>query len=100
MAIAVLALGCSAGDRVPDPPITKSPVIDAAPGPIDVAWAASADSSRDGYEDLASGELREETTRMQLAERTGGAWLIWFTDLPEQEEGVYYTVISEVSFRS
>ena len=65
-----------------------------------IAWAASADSSRDGYEDLASGELREETTRMQLAERTGGAWLIWFTDLPEQEAGVYYTVISEVSFRS
>jgi hypothetical protein len=80
------------------------------PGTIDVigstgtrytiAWAATAASSRADYEDVASGDLRDGTTRMQLAERPDGVWLLWFTDLPEQEEGVYYTVINEVVFRS
>ena len=65
-----------------------------------IAWAASAELDRSQYEDVATGELREGTTRMQLAERTAGVWLLWFTDLPEQEEGVYYTVINEVVFRS
>jgi len=65
-----------------------------------IAWAASDATDRDEYEDVVSGELRDGTTRMQLAERDGGVWLLWFTDLPEQEEGVYYAVISEVVFRS
>jgi len=65
-----------------------------------VAWGPSADSSRPDYEDVASGELREGSTRMQLAGRDGGVWLLWMTDLPEQEEGVFYAVINEVVFRS
>lgn len=65
-----------------------------------IAWAASPAAGRDDYEDVVSGELRDGTTRMQLATRDGGAWLLWFTDLPQQEEGVYYTVIGEVVFRS
>lgn len=65
-----------------------------------IAWADSSNTAREGYEDVVSGELRAGTTRMQLTDRSGGVWLLWFTDLPEQEEGVYYTVISEVVFRS
>ena len=75
-------------------------VIGSAGTRYTVAWAASAESSRGAYEDVATGELREETPRMQLTAKNGGVWLLWFTDLPEQEEGVYYTVISEVVFRS
>jgi len=84
--------------------------VDGSPATVDVigsvgtrytiAWAASADLDRSQYEDVATGELRDGITRMQLAEKTAGVWLLWFTDLPEQEEGVYYTVISEVVFRS
>jgi hypothetical protein len=84
--------------------------VDGSPATVDIigsagtrytlAWAASADLDRSEYEDVAAGELREGTTRMQLTDRTGGVWLLWFTDLPEQEEGVYYTVINEVVFRS
>lgn len=65
-----------------------------------IAWAPAANSNRNEYEDVATGELLEGSTRMQLAERAGGVWLLWFTDLPEQEVGVYYTVIDEVVFRS
>ena len=65
-----------------------------------IAWSSSASSARDEFEDIVSGELRDGTTRMQLAEKDGGVWLLWFTDLPEQEDGVFYTVIEEVVFRS
>ena len=75
-------------------------VIGSAGTRYTVAWAASAEAPRTEYEDVATGELRQETTRMQLTDKDGGVWLLWFTDLPEQEEGVYYTVISEVVFRS
>jgi serine/threonine protein kinase len=65
-----------------------------------VAWADSAAAGLEEYEDVVAGELREGTTRMQLAERDGGVWLLWLTDLPEQEDGVYFSNISEVVFRS
>jgi serine/threonine protein kinase len=65
-----------------------------------VAWSASAAASREEYEDVVAGELREGTTRMQLTERDGGVWLLWLTDLPEREEGVYFSNIAEVVFRS
>lgn len=75
-------------------------VIGSAGTRYTIAWTSLADASRADYEDVVTGELRDGTTRMQLTERSGGFWLLWFTDLPEQEEGVYYTVINEVVFRS
>jgi len=84
--------------------------VEAQPSTVDVigtegtqytiGWAESAAIPRDDFEDVVSGELRQGTTRMQLAERDGGVWLLWFTDLPEQEAGVFYTTIDEVVFRS
>jgi len=65
-----------------------------------VAWASSATAEREEFEDVVAGELREGTTRMQLTERDGGVWLLWLTDLPEREDGVYFSNISEVVFRS
>lgn len=65
-----------------------------------IAWAEDPDSDREEFEDVVSGQLLDGTTRMQLADRDGGVWLLWFTDLPEQDDGAFYTVISEVSFRS
>ncbi len=85
--------------EVADRPSTLD-VIGAEGTQYTIAWAQSAGVPRDEFEDVVSGELRQGTTRMQLAERDGGVWLLWFTDLPEQEDGVYYTTIDEVVFRS
>lgn len=85
--------------RVDDRPTTVD-VLGTAGTRYTIAWAESGDADRDSFEDVVSGELREGTTRMQLAQREGGVWLLWFTDLPEQEEGVFYTTIDEVVFRS
>lgn len=84
--------------------------LDTSPATVDVVgtagtqytvgWSESPAAEREDYEDVVSGELRDGATRMQLAARDGGVWLLWFTDLPEQEEGVFYTSVSEVVFRS
>ena len=65
-----------------------------------VGWAADPSDDPNEFESLVAGELIEGTTRMQLPSREGGIWLLWFTDLPEAEEGVFYTTVSEVVFRS
>ena len=75
-------------------------VVGAAGTRYTIAWAPAADASREEFEDVVTGELLEGSTRMQLGDRAGGAWLLWFTDLPEQEDGVFYTVVNEVVFRS
>lgn len=85
--------------EVPDRPGTVD-VIGTTGTQYTIAWAADGNVSREEYEDVVSGELRDGTTRMQLAQRDGGVWLLWLTDLPEQEDGVFYTVIDEVVFRS
>lgn len=85
--------------EVADVPATVD-VVGTAGTLYTIAWAPSRDAAREEFEDVVSGELRDGSTRMQLAARDGGAWLLWFTDLPQQEEGVFYTVISEVTFRS
>lgn len=36
--------------------------------------------------------------RIQLPLREGGRWLLWFTDLPEQEDGSYQTAVTGVRF--
>lgn len=65
-----------------------------------IAWAESSAADRESFEDVVSGELREGATRMQLTAREGGIWLLWLSDLPEQEEGIFYAVIADVVFRS
>ncbi len=84
---------------VEDTPATLD-VVGTAGTQYTIGWAGSTSVGRDDFEDVVSGELREGTTRMQLVERAGGVWLLWLTDLPEQEEGVFFTVIREVVFRS
>jgi hypothetical protein len=84
---------------VTDQPATVD-VIGSAGTQYTIGWAPSAAASREDFEDVVAGELREGTTRMQLVARPDGVWLLWLTDLPEQEDGVYFSAISEVVFRS
>ena len=84
---------------VSDQPATVD-VVGTAGTQYTIGWAPSPDVSRADFEDVVAGELRDGTTRMQLTQRQGGVWLLWLTDLPEQEEGVFFSVISEVVFRS
>ena len=51
----------------------------------------------DGWERLASGRVSGERVVTQIPERDNGFWLLWFTDLPPQEDG-FYASVAEVRF--
>lgn len=66
-----------------------------------IMWAASLPAGGiSGWERLASGTVSGGRIATQVPERIGGLWLLWFTDLPAQNdpEG-FYAFISEVRFR-
>ncbi len=51
------------------------------------------------WETVAAGVLEEGPTSFELAERTGGLWLIWLTGVAEQDEGEFhYSFLQEVRF--
>jgi serine/threonine protein kinase len=51
----------------------------------------------DGWERLASGRVSGQRITTQLPDRRGGFWLLWFTDLPPQDDG-FYADVAEVRF--
>lgn len=61
-------------------------------------WAASLPANGvDGWERLASGTVSGERLVAQVPERENGFWLLWFTDLPAQDDG-FYAAVAEVRF--
>lgn len=61
-------------------------------------WASSLPANGiDGWERLASGSVSGERIDAQIPERDNGFWLLWFTDLPPQEDG-FYASLAEVRF--
>lgn len=61
-------------------------------------WASALPSNGvDGWERLASGQVSGERVATQVPERDDGFWLLWFTDLPAQEDG-FYASLAEVRF--
>jgi hypothetical protein len=63
-------------------------------------WAAEVPQRFDSWEGVASGTVLGGSARIQLPPREDGAWLLWLTDLPDQENGEYfYGYLYEVRFR-
>jgi hypothetical protein len=61
-------------------------------------WTSALPASGvEGWERLASGRVSGQRITTQLPDRAGGFWLLWFTDLPPQDDG-YYTSVAEVRF--
>jgi hypothetical protein len=65
---------------------------------FEVGWAATAPTGNADWEALSAGTLEGGSAAIQLPPRDGGVWLLWLTSLPEQESGVFYGEISEVTF--
>ena len=82
--------------------------VSGAPGSIEfrsspetgysVLWAETIPPDFDGWEAIGSGTVFDAPARLQLPDRDGGVWLLWFTDVPEQALDEFYTVVSEVTF--
>lgn len=64
----------------------------------EVAWSAS-DPDPDTWEVLVRGRVDAATPRHQLPHRSGGWWVVWFTELPFVDVDDHSTQVAEVRFR-
>lgn len=79
---------------------TQVELVDMSVGTVfEIAWAQRLPGRPGDWETVASGNALGGTAMIQLPARQDGVWLIWFTDLPPQDEG-FFAAISEVRFRS
>lgn len=82
--------------------------VSGAPGSIElrassgtgysVLWAETVPAEFSGWETIGAGNVLDAPATMQLPDRDGGVWLLWFTEIPEQTADEFFTVVSEVTF--
>jgi hypothetical protein len=65
----------------------------------EITWAEAAPDPA-SWEVLIRAMVGPATPRHQLPERTGGTWVIWFTDLPFLAVDDHSTQVAEVRFRA
>lgn len=61
-----------------------------------VAWNATVPDVPGEWDRIGAAQILTGTTRLDVAHREEGFWLIWLTMLPEQSDGNYGTSISEI----
>lgn len=64
----------------------------------EVAWSAS-DPDPSTWEVIVRGRVDAGTPRHQIPARSGGWWVVWFTDLPFIDVDDHSTQVAEVRFR-
>jgi serine/threonine protein kinase len=64
-----------------------------------VLWAETVPAEFGGWQAIGSGTVFDAPSVLQLPDRDGGIWLVWFTDLPEQALDEFFTEVSEITFR-
>src|SRR5690606_20904160 len=62
---------------------------------LEIRWAERVSDDLGDYEVVGRLSSQPGTTSLQLPTRSGGSWLIWFTDLPPHE-GDYQASLSEL----
>ncbi len=61
-----------------------------------VAWNATLPDVPGDWERLGAAQILTGTTRLDVAHREEGFWLIWITSLPQRTDGSYGTSIAEI----
>ena len=84
--------------------------VDGSPSGVDITgirngtvwelrWSPAAAAALADWTGVAEGTVRDGQLSADLPEQAGGVWLIWFTDLPADNEGTYNSTVAEVRFR-
>ncbi len=63
-----------------------------------IRWASAVPDDPGGWEELTSGSALGVQVEVQLPARDAGVWLLWIVDVPEQEDGVFFAEIGNVTF--
>ncbi|MDH3517870.1 MAG: hypothetical protein OEM66_02995 [Acidimicrobiia bacterium] len=66
---------------------------------FELRWAPQMAATLDQWTVVSSGTVRGALTAIEFPARDGGVWLVWFTDLPTNDEGTYSSALAEVRFR-
>lgn len=70
-----------------------------SPGVVfQVFWSESRPPEPAQWDQIASGRFEGAPLVIQLPSRDGGNWLLWFTSLPGQPDGDYWTTVGEIRF--
>ncbi|MGH8957858.1 MAG: hypothetical protein ACRDVK_04195, partial [Acidimicrobiia bacterium] len=67
---------------------------------ISVRWSTERPDDPGGWEIIATGRTEGGPLTIQLPDRNGGNWLLWFTLLPRQPDGDYWITIGEIRFHA
>lgn len=65
-----------------------------------VAWNATLPDVPGDWERIGAGQILTGTTRLDVAHREQGFWLVWITSLPERADGSFGTSIAEIRLLS
>jgi hypothetical protein len=65
---------------------------------FELYWAQSAPDVIEGWDRVISASAPPGEALFTLAPREGGSWLLWLTDLPQQQDGTYFAELAEVRF--
>jgi hypothetical protein len=65
---------------------------------FDLYWSAQRFETPDLWERVASGSATPGTIGINLPSRTDGFWLLWLTELTQQDDGTFQTSIAELRF--
>ena len=61
-----------------------------------VAWNATLPDVPGEWDRIGAAQILTGTTRLDVAYREDGFWLVWITTLPEQSNGTFATSVSEI----
>ncbi|MCL1694057.1 MAG: hypothetical protein M3096_10255 [Actinomycetia bacterium] len=61
-----------------------------------VAWNATLPDVPGDWERIGAGQILTGTTRLDVAPREQGFWLVWITSLPQRADGSFGTSIAEI----
>lgn len=84
---------------IPPPEARRIELLGITPGTVyTLAWAETPDASLREWEPVAAGQIASGAFFLTLPQRPGGAWLVWFTELPYLGPENYSASIAEVRF--
>ena len=63
-----------------------------------VFWAQRFPGNFDDWESVATGRSLPGSAVIQLPPRQDGVWLVWMTEVPQQQDG-FFAQLAEVRFR-
>lgn len=65
---------------------------------FDLYWSAQRFETPDLWESVASGSSTPGSVSISLPARADGFWLVWLTELTQQDDGTYQSSIAELRF--